>query len=110
MNNERILDELYKEREDEISSLEENDKKNLEDLLLERKHSDEQLEIAVCNIPKGFTEIINNLRSKIEDKLEIESNIDGYFCEKAYKRGFSDAINLIMECKLYANNYEYKRY
>lgn len=110
MNGQSILNELYKEREDEISSLEENDKKNLEDLFLLRKQRNEQLENALCNIPKGFTEVINNLKSKIQNKLEIEHDINGYFSEKAYKKGFSDGINLIMECKLYANNYEYKKH
>ena len=38
------------------------------------------------------------IKKKIQDKLEIEHNIDGYYSEKAYRTGFSDAIKLIMEC------------
>lgn len=109
MSMSHILDNIYNMREDKISSVEEGDKKNLKDLLLEREQRDERLEIALYNIPEDYKEIINNLKRKIEDKLEIEANIDGYFSEKAYKIGFSDAVNLILECKIYANNYENKR-
>ena len=98
MDTQCILNEFYKVRENEISKSEESDKQNLEELLLERKEKNEQLEIAISNIPEAFTEVINNIKVRIEEKLEIEHNIDGYYSEKAYKTGFSDAIKLIMEC------------
>lgn len=99
MDTQCILNEFYKSRENEISTIEEKDKQNLEKLLLERKQKNEQLEIAISNIPEAFTEIINNIKIRINEKLEIEHDIDGYYGEKAYKTGFSDAIKLIMECK-----------
>jgi hypothetical protein len=95
----KIIDKLYENREDELYVLKEKEKIELEKLLLERKNKNEELEIAINNIPECFTETIYDLKNKIEEKLEIEHNIDGYYNEKAYKTGFSDAINLIMECK-----------
>lgn len=82
MDTQCILNEFYKSRENEISTVEENDKQNLEKLLLERKQKNEQLEIAISNIPEAFTEIINNIKIRINEKLEIEHDIDGYYGEK----------------------------
>lgn len=107
MDNSNLLNDFYKNRENYISTLEENDKKNLESLLLERKDINKKLEIAISNIPDGFVEVINNIRTSIEDKLDIENDINGYFNEKSYKVGFSDAIKLMMDCKNYENNNEY---
>ncbi len=94
-----VLNEFYKSRENEISTLTEVDKKKLESLFWERKQKNEELEIAISNIPEALTETINNLKNKIQEKLEVEHNIDNYYTERAYKSGFSDAIKLIMECK-----------
>ncbi len=105
----KLLNEFYKERENEIAKLEEEDKQILKNLLLERKQKNEQLELAISNIPKVFPEVINNIKAKIEEKLEIEYNIDGYYNEKSYKTGFSDAIKLVLECMKYENSNEHKR-
>ncbi|MBO5348441.1 MAG: hypothetical protein J6A89_01280 [Clostridia bacterium] len=109
MNKESLLSFLYKEREFDILTLEKNDKKNLKELLKDRDIKNKQLEIAVNNIPNGFENIINNLEKAIQEKLEIENSINGYFSEKAYKEGFFDAIKCIMRCIDNENNNEHKR-
>ncbi len=58
MDTQCISNEFYKSRKNEISTIEEKDKQNLEKLLLERKQKNEQLEMAISNIPEAFTEII----------------------------------------------------
>lgn len=58
MDTQCISNEFYKSRKNEISTIEEKDKQNLEKLLLERKQKNEQLEMAISNIPEDFTEII----------------------------------------------------
>lgn len=109
MNIQYILKEFYKDRENEIAKLEEEDKQKLKNLLLERKQKNEQLELAISNIPKAFSEVINNIKVKIEEKLEIEHNIDGYYNEKSYITVFSDAIKLVLECMKYENSNGNKR-
>lgn len=64
-----FLKELYKDRESEISKLDEEDMQNLEKLLKEREIIDKELEIAISNIPDCFKCTINNLNKVIEQKI-----------------------------------------
>lgn len=92
------LSELYKDREGDILLLEKEDKKEIKKLLKEREEKNKQLKIALSNIPNGFKNIISNLNKAIEEKLEIENNINGYFNEKAYINGYYDAMKIGTRC------------
>ncbi len=96
------LSELYKDREGDISVLEKEDKKKIKKLLKEREEKNKQLEIAISNIPDGFKCIIENLNKAIQEKLETENRLNGYFNEKSYIAGFCNAINY--NIKLVRNN------
>ena len=108
INKNKIMENLYRSREDSLYALNSEDKIKLGKLFSEKKIKDEQLTIAISNIPNVFTETTKNLKKAIEEKVEILMEISSYDNEKFYKAGFSDAINLIMECKNNENNYEYK--
>lgn len=93
----RRINKIYKIREDEIESVTESDKKQLLELMNKRKEKNKQLEIAIDNLPDiCFEKTVDNLKKKIEEKLEVEYDINAYYNEKSYKMGFEDAVRLIV--------------
>ena len=77
-----LLNELFNERK-----------------LLSKKSKDySNIYIAIDNIPDGFIETINGIKTSIENYIETLNEIQGIENEKFYEEGFSDAIQLILEC------------
>lgn len=91
-----VLDNLFESRETNLYALTEEDKKKIENLT---KNNDTYEKL--FNIIKELSSDTNKLE-KVRDSLD--SYIDriniasSYENEKFYKIGFSDAINLILEC------------
>lgn len=92
--NKDILDELFKQRENEIYSIKYNERK----VLSQSNNEYNDIFIAINNIPNGFTETRSNIQSSITKYLEKLNEFQGMENEKFYKEGFSDAINLIFDC------------
>ena len=89
-----LLNELFGTREDSIYNFTDNERK-----LLSKKSKDySNIYIAIDNIPDGFVETINGIKTSIENYIETLNEIQGIENEKFYKEGFSDAIQLILEC------------
>ena len=75
----------------------EGDKEKLLELTNKRKEKNKQLEIAIDNLQDVcFEKTVDNLKKKIEEKLEVEYDINAYYNEKSYKMGFEDAVKLIV--------------
>ena len=91
-----VLDNLFESRETNLYVLTEEDKKKIENLT---KNNDTYEKL--FNIIEELSSDTNKLE-KVRDSLD--SYIDriniasSYENEKFYKIGFSDAINLILEC------------
>ncbi|MEI3391348.1 MAG: hypothetical protein V8R30_06985 [Clostridia bacterium] len=89
-----LLNELFRTREDSIYNFTDNERK-----LLSKKSKDySNIYIAIDNIPDGFIETINGIKTSIENYIETLNEIQGIENEKFYEEGFSDAIQLILEC------------
>lgn len=91
-----VLDNLFESRETNLYALTEEDKKKIENLT---KNNDTYEKL--FNIIEELSSDTNKLE-KIRESLDSyidRINIAGsYENEKFYKIGFSDAINLLLEC------------
>ena len=91
-----VLDNLFESRETNLYALTKEDKKKIENLT---KNNDTYEKL--FNIIEELSSDTNKLE-KVRDSLDSyidRINIVGsYENEKFYKIGFSDAINLILEC------------
>lgn len=91
-----VLDNLFESRETNLYALTEEDKKKIENLT---KNNDTYEKL--FNIIEELSSDTNKLE-KVRDSLDSyidRINIAGsYENEKFYKIGFSDAINLLLEC------------
>lgn len=95
-NEKEVLDNLFESRETSLYVLAEEDKKKIENLT---KNNDSYEKL--FNVIEELSSDTNKLE-KVRDSLDIyidRINIAGsYENEKFYKIGFSDAINLLLEC------------
>lgn len=91
-----VLDNLFESRETNLYALTEEDKKRIKNLT---KNNDSYEKL--FNVIEELSSDTNKLE-KVRDSLDSyidKINIAGsYENEKFYKIGFSDAINLILEC------------
>lgn len=91
-----VLDNLFESRETNLYALTEEDKKRIKNLT---KNNDSYEKL--FNVIEELSSDTNKLE-KVRDSLDSyidRINIAGsYENEKFYKIGFSDAINLILEC------------
>lgn len=96
-NKKGVLEDLFESREEELCALTERDKQKIERLTRNNDSYDKLFEAIedLSNNSEKLEEVRNSLDSYI-DKINI---IGAYENQKFYKIGFSDAINLILECK-----------
>lgn len=92
--NKDILDKLFKQRENEIYNITKKERK----IVTQYNKEYNNIFVSINNIPNGFTETRNNIQSSITKYLEKINEFQGMENEKFYKEGFSDAINLILDC------------
>lgn len=91
---EDILGQIFEQREEEIynftaEEIEKNAKKS---------QDYDSMYIAINNIPDAFTETTEGIKTSIENYLESLNDLQGIENKKFYQEGFSDAINLILNC------------
>lgn len=91
-----ILNELFLNREDKIHEFEEKEKQKK--IFINNKLCSENLQIALYNLPDCFEEVSRMINKAVDEKIQAQNEILGYFCEKFYKIGFQDGISLIFDC------------
>lgn len=99
-----LLDIIYEERCEKLSTITIMDRKIINSLLENRKKAYEDINIAINNIPNAFVGTKKMIKDSVEDYLEIINLIGSYESEKFYKCGFGDGINI----KLNKNRIFYK--
>lgn len=95
---ESMLNEVFEKREDSIATVTQEEMAEIKDLLQTKKNDYENILIAMNNIPNAFAETKQQIEENINTHLETISFIHSYDNEKYYKIGFSDGIQLIVEC------------
>lgn len=89
-----ILGKIFEQREEKVYNFTTDERK-----LIEKKskcYSD--IYTAISNVPPAFIETRRGIETSIENYLEILNDIQGMENKKFYENGFSDAINLILNC------------
>ena len=94
INSQNILEKLFEQRQEEIYDIT-NNKKNL---IAKQSKDYSNVYIAIDNIPNTFKMTRENIKLNMEKYLETLNDNQAYENEEFYKEGFSDAINLIMNC------------
>jgi len=94
INVNNLLSKIYENREEEIYMYKENERNMLE----KKSKAYENIYTAINNVPNAFRETKAGIETSIETYLETLNELQGMENEKFYKEGFSDAINLIMDC------------
>lgn len=94
INTKDIIGMLLEQREEELYNTTITEKN------LTQKQSENYSNIytAIDNVPDAFVETKKGIEISIEKYLEILNEIQGIENEKFYREGFSDAINLIINC------------
>ena len=93
-NKKELLDKIFKQREEEIYEIKNNERK----LIFQKIKDYSNIDIAIDNLPDSFTKTSKGIKDSIEKYLETLNVIQGIENENFYKDGFSDAINLIFSC------------
>lgn len=91
-----VLDNLFESRETNLYVLTKEDKKKIENLT---KNNDtyEELFNIIEELPSD-TNKLEKVRDSLDSYIDRINIASSYENEKFYKFGFSDAINLILEC------------
>ena len=94
-----ILEDLFIQRYELISSLSIKDKENLKPCYDKRAQTREKLNISIDNLPDCLKEAKEQIKENIENHIETSREADAYFEEKLYKAGVIDGINLILKSR-----------
>lgn len=89
-----ILNKLFVQREEQLYEFTEEEREKL----AKKSKQYDNIYVAIGNIPNAFTETINGIKTSIENYLETLNDLQGLENQKFYQEGFSDAINLILNC------------
>ncbi len=91
-----VLDNLFESRETNLYVLTEEDKKKIENLT---KNNDTYEKLFnVIEELSSDTNKLEKVRDSLDSYIDRINIASSYENEKFYKIGFSDAINLILEC------------
>lgn len=95
--NDNMLNTIYKEREDTISEIKEEDKEEIS-IIKEKYPIDyERLLEYIKNIPPHFKNIREDILNAIDIYSMRENLLSAHENEKFYKIGFCDGIRTIIE-------------
>ena len=95
--NDNILDSIYKEREDYIFELNNEEKKEIIKIKERYPIDYEQLITCINNIPPHFKNTRENILKSLDIYSMRENLLLAYNNEKFYKIGFCDGIKIIIE-------------
>lgn len=91
-----VLDNLFESRETNLYVLTEEDKKKIENLT---KNNDTYEKLFnVIEELSSDTDKLEKVRDSLDSYIDRINIAGSYENEKFYKIGFSDAINLLLEC------------
>ncbi len=96
-----MIDKIFVQREEELYTLTSEERK----IILKKSKDYSKIYIAIENIPEAFTETIEGIKASIENYLETLNDLQGIENKKFYQEGFSDAINLLLNCISKNKNY-----
>lgn len=91
-----VLDNLFESRETNLYVLTEEDKKKIENLT-QNNDTYEKL-FNIIEELSSDTNKLEKVRDSLDSYIDRINIASSYENEKFYKIGFSDAINLILEC------------
>ena len=89
-----MIDKIFEQREEELYTLTVEER----EMLLKKSKNYSKIYTAIENIPQAFTETKEGIKASIENYLEILNDLQGIENKKFYQEGFSDAINLLLNC------------
>ena len=89
-----LLNDIYEQRCEKISTITKEDGKNIKDLLEDKNKAYEFIDIAINNVPNAFVETRKMIKESVEGYLNVLNLIVSYENEKFYKCGFCDGISV----------------
>ena len=96
---ENILKLIYQAREDELASLNTEDKIFMDKDEANRSKKQYYLKNQINKIPFSLNKIKDNITKCVEDYVETIDYENAYFNEKYYLNGLKDGIKLMSEIK-----------
>lgn len=96
-----MIDKIFEQREEELYTLTVEER----EMLLKKSKNYSKIYTAIENIPQAFIETKEGIKASIENYLEILNDLQGIENKKFYQEGFSDAINLLLNCISNNKNY-----
>lgn len=96
-----MIDKIFEQREEELYTLTVEER----EMLLKKSKNYSKIYTAIENIPQAFIETKEGIKASIENYLEILNDLQGIENKKFYQEGFSDAINLLLNCICENKNY-----
>lgn len=95
----KILEIIFKAREEKLASLTSEDKIFFEEHNIYRSAKRDSLNMKLEKIPKDFRQLKESIKTKLEDYIETVNRENWYLCKKYYLSGLKDGINLKEEIK-----------
>ena len=96
-NEQTILDEFFRMREEDLRKKSQEDTRCLQTILKDVKVK--EMKEQIRQLPKEYETIKENLIQKLED-FTLNNQIKmAYYNKKYYKQGFEDAVQIERNCK-----------
>lgn len=97
VTNDSILNIIFMNKVNAISSLSKLDKQNIAHLIETRNKSYRDIQNAIENVPPCFSITRENIREKVDKHVNSIQELQYYFNEKFYKTGFIDGYKFLLE-------------
>ena len=95
----KMLEIIFKAREEKLASLTVEDKNYFKVHNIDRSARRDSLDAELGKIPKDFRQLKETIKTKLEDYIETVNRENWYLCKKYYLAGLNDGINLKGEIK-----------
>ena len=99
MKRRKMLEIIFKAREEKLASLTVKDKNYFKVHNIDRSAKRDSLEAELEKMPKDFRQLKETIKTKLEDYIETVNCESWYLCKKYYLAGLNDGINLKEEIK-----------
>ena len=95
----KMLEIIFKAREEKLASLTVEDKNYFKVHNIDRGARRDSLEAELEKMPKDFRQLKETIKTKLEDYIETVNRESWYLWKKYYLAGLNDGINLKEEIK-----------
>ena len=92
-----IITQIFNANIDELASVTKEDKLYMEKRNIDTCIAYQRVLNAINNIPDGFTEIINELKTSLDNLEDQNGYEEGYLCEKYFRNGVKSGMQIIFE-------------